>query len=267
MALACSGTNKVMKCPAPTAWPASHRRLDPSPDSRAGRGPIHWSHGHLRRIRTVGLCRVGHCGVIRSDGRPWVGGLPRSSHVGFGEVTANAAEALLAAFAATLIARKFLAPNFALIAAAILPLVPGLSLFTGLLQAVESGTEPGDLAASGVTLLQALGVAVGIAGGATLGTVLRSSRQGATPAHSESTQTAAPVDRRGVQAKQAIEPMTWVPSERQWLTLASEALTRPSGPSAVRTAQKLPPAERVHAVTSRAPPCSGQQPGTTARPP
>ena len=148
MALACSGTNKVMKCPAPTAWPASHRRLDPSPDSRAGRGPIHWSHGHLRRIRTVGLCRVGHCGVIRSDGRPWVGGLPRSSHVGFGEVTANAAEALLAAFAATLIARKFLAPNFALIAAAILPLVPGLSLFTGLLQAVESGTEPGDLAAA-----------------------------------------------------------------------------------------------------------------------
>jgi uncharacterized membrane protein YjjB (DUF3815 family) len=58
------------------------------------------------------------------------------------------------------------------IAAAILPLVPGLSLFTGLLQAVGSATEPGDLAASGVTLLQALGVAVGIAGGATLGTYL-----------------------------------------------------------------------------------------------
>jgi uncharacterized membrane protein YjjP (DUF1212 family) len=92
--------------------------------------------------------------------------------LGFGEVTANAAGALLAAFVATLIARRFRTPNFALIAAAILPLVPGLSLFTGLLQAVGSLTEPADLAASGVTLLQALGVAVGIAAGATLGTYL-----------------------------------------------------------------------------------------------
>jgi uncharacterized membrane protein YjjB (DUF3815 family) len=92
--------------------------------------------------------------------------------LGFGEVTANAAGALLAAFVATIIARRFRTPNFALIAAAILPLVPGLSLFTGLLQAVGTLAQPGDLAASGVTLLQALGVAVGIAAGATLGTYL-----------------------------------------------------------------------------------------------
>ena len=92
--------------------------------------------------------------------------------LGFGEVPANAAGALLAAFVATIIARRFRTPNLALIAAAILPLVPGLSLFTGLLQAVGTLTQPGDLAASGVTLLQALGVAVGIAAGATLGTYL-----------------------------------------------------------------------------------------------
>ncbi len=92
--------------------------------------------------------------------------------LGFGEVTANAAGALLAGFVATIIARRFRTPNFALIAAAILPLVPGLSLFTGLLQAVGTEGQPGDLAASGVTLLQALGVAVGIAAGATLGTYL-----------------------------------------------------------------------------------------------
>ena len=92
--------------------------------------------------------------------------------LGFGEVTANAAGALLAGFVATIIARRFRTPNFALIAAAVLPLVPGLSLFTGLLQAVGTEGQPGDLAASGVTLLQALGVAVGIAAGATLGTYL-----------------------------------------------------------------------------------------------
>jgi uncharacterized membrane protein YjjP (DUF1212 family) len=92
--------------------------------------------------------------------------------LGFREIPANAAGALLAAFVATIIARRFRSPGFALIAAAILPLVPGLSLFTGLLQAVGTLTQPGDLAASGVTLLQALGVAVGIAAGATLGTYL-----------------------------------------------------------------------------------------------
>ena len=92
--------------------------------------------------------------------------------LGFREVPANAAGALLAAFVATIIARRSGTPGFALIAAAILPLVPGLSLFTGLLQAVGTLTQPGDLAASGVTLLQALGVAVGIAAGATLGTYL-----------------------------------------------------------------------------------------------
>jgi uncharacterized membrane protein YjjP (DUF1212 family) len=92
--------------------------------------------------------------------------------LGFSEIPANAAGALLAAFVATIIARRFRTPGFALIAAAILPLVPGLSLFTGLLQAVGTLTQPGDLAASGATLLQALGVAVGIAAGATLGTYL-----------------------------------------------------------------------------------------------
>ena len=92
--------------------------------------------------------------------------------LGFAETPANAAGALLAAFVATIVARRSRTPGFGLIAAAILPLVPGLSLFTGLLQAVGTLGQPGDLAASGVTLLQALGVAVGIAAGATLGTYL-----------------------------------------------------------------------------------------------
>jgi uncharacterized membrane protein YjjP (DUF1212 family) len=117
----------------------------------------------------AGLITVVLSGLMGALG--WAGYLGMVT-LGFGEVTANAAGALLAAFVATIIARRFRTPNFALIAAAILPLVPGLSLFTGLLQAVGSSTQPGDLAASGVTLLQALGVAVGIAAGATLGTYL-----------------------------------------------------------------------------------------------
>jgi uncharacterized membrane protein YjjP (DUF1212 family) len=117
----------------------------------------------------AGLITVVLSGLMGALG--WAGYLEMVT-LGFGEVTANAAGALLAAFVATIIARRFRTPNFALIAAAILPLVPGLSLFTGLLQAVGSSTQPGDLAASGVILLQALGVAVGIAAGATLGTYL-----------------------------------------------------------------------------------------------
>jgi uncharacterized membrane protein YjjP (DUF1212 family) len=91
---------------------------------------------------------------------------------GFAEVPAKSAGALLAAFVATIVARRSRTPGFGLIAAAILPLVPGLSLFTGLLQAVGTLGQPGNLAASGVTLLQAVGVAVGIAAGATLGNYL-----------------------------------------------------------------------------------------------
>jgi uncharacterized membrane protein YjjP (DUF1212 family) len=116
-----------------------------------------------------GLVTVVLSGLMGALG--WAGylGMVR---LGFEEVPANAAGALLAAFVATIIGRRSRTPGFALIAAAILPLVPGLSLFTGLLQAVGSLTEPGDLAAAGVTLLQAVGVAVGIAAGATLGTYL-----------------------------------------------------------------------------------------------
>jgi uncharacterized membrane protein YjjB (DUF3815 family) len=117
----------------------------------------------------AGLVTVVLAGLMGALG--WAGYLGMVA-LGFAEVPANAAGALLAAFVATIVARRSHTPGFALIAAAILPLVPGLSLFTGLLQAVGTLGQPGDLAASGVTLLQALGVAVGIAAGATLGTYL-----------------------------------------------------------------------------------------------
>jgi uncharacterized membrane protein YjjP (DUF1212 family) len=117
----------------------------------------------------AGLVTVVLAGLMGALG--WAGYLGMVT-LGFAEVPAKAAGVLLAAFVATIIARRSRTPGFALIAAAILPLVPGLLLFTGLLQAVGTLGQPGDLAASGVTLLQALGVAVGIAAGATLGTYL-----------------------------------------------------------------------------------------------
>jgi uncharacterized membrane protein YjjB (DUF3815 family) len=63
-------------------------------------------------------------------------------------------------------------PGFGLVSAALLPSVPGLSLYNGLLQVVGTSPETANPSAGGTTLLVALGVALGIAAGATLGTYL-----------------------------------------------------------------------------------------------
>jgi uncharacterized membrane protein YjjP (DUF1212 family) len=92
--------------------------------------------------------------------------------VGAGSILAGAAGALLAALVTTLLVRRTSVPGFGLISAALLPLVPGLALYNGLLQVV--GTAPGtaDPATGGSTLFLAFGVALGIAAGASLGTFL-----------------------------------------------------------------------------------------------
>ncbi len=91
---------------------------------------------------------------------------------GAGEVPASGTGALLAALVATVIVRRTNVPGFGLIGAALLPLVPGLSLYKGLLQLVGTSPGGGQPAAGAATLLLALGVALGIAAGATLGTYL-----------------------------------------------------------------------------------------------
>ena len=101
----------------------------------------------------------------------WVG-YTATAAIGAGEVTANAIGALTAAFAATLVIRRSSIPGFALISAALLPLVPGLSLYNGLLQLVGTLPGRGDPAAGAATLFVAVSVALGIASGATLGTYL-----------------------------------------------------------------------------------------------
>ena len=99
-------------------------------------------------------------------------GYTATAAIGAGEVPANAIGALTAAFAATLVIRRSSIPSFALISAALLPLVPGLSLYNGLLQLVGTMPGRGDPAAGAATLFVAVSVALGIASGATLGTYL-----------------------------------------------------------------------------------------------
>jgi uncharacterized membrane protein YjjP (DUF1212 family) len=89
-----------------------------------------------------------------------------------GDILANATGALVAALVTTLLVRRTSVPGFALISAALLPLVPGLALYNGLLQLVGPSPDTADAAAGGSTLLLAFGVALGIGAGASLGTYL-----------------------------------------------------------------------------------------------
>ncbi len=100
----------------------------------------------------------------------WVGYLATVATVG--EVPANAVGALLVGFVSWLAVRRSSVPSFTLVQAGLLPLVPGLALYEGLLQLVGTQDTPGNTAAGEATLGLALGVALGIAGGATLGTYL-----------------------------------------------------------------------------------------------
>jgi uncharacterized membrane protein YjjB (DUF3815 family) len=85
---------------------------------------------------------------------------------------ADAVAALLGAAVTTLIVRRTHMPGFGLVTAALLALTPGLPLYQGLLELV--GTTPGsaNAPAGGSALLHALGVAVGIGAGASLGIFL-----------------------------------------------------------------------------------------------
>lgn len=93
-------------------------------------------------------------------------------NLGVAAVPADTGAAMLAALVITLVLRRTHAPGFGLITAAILPLVPGLAIYQGLLQLVGTHPAAADPAEGAATLLHALGVAVGIGAGASLGTYL-----------------------------------------------------------------------------------------------
>jgi uncharacterized membrane protein YjjB (DUF3815 family) len=62
-------------------------------------------------------------------------------YVGAGEVLANAVGAFVAALASTMLIRPTSIPGFGLVSAVLLPLVPGLALYNGLLQVSVSASR------------------------------------------------------------------------------------------------------------------------------
>ena len=98
----------------------------------------------------------------------WFGCSATKAAIG-GEVTADFAGALLAAFVATLLVRRTSIPGFAVVNGALLPLVPGMGVYNGLIQLVGTNLVlPAPERGAG-TLLVAAGVALAIAAGASLG--------------------------------------------------------------------------------------------------
>jgi uncharacterized membrane protein YjjP (DUF1212 family) len=92
--------------------------------------------------------------------------------LGAGDVLAYATGALLAALITTLLVRRTSVPGFGLVSAALLPLVPGLALYNGLLQLIGPSSDLADPSGGAASLLRALGIALGIGAGASLGTFL-----------------------------------------------------------------------------------------------
>jgi uncharacterized membrane protein YjjB (DUF3815 family) len=93
-------------------------------------------------------------------------------YVGADVAAASAAGAMVAALGAAIARRRTHVPAFGLISAAILPLVPGLSLYDGLLQVIGTPTRSAAPALGAATLFAALGTALSIAAGTSLGTLL-----------------------------------------------------------------------------------------------
>ncbi len=92
--------------------------------------------------------------------------------VGAAEAASNSVGAFAAALVSTLAVRRSSVPGFALATAAILPLLPGLDLYDGLLQVVVKDADGAALLQGIRRLLVAGSVALGIAAGATLGTFM-----------------------------------------------------------------------------------------------
>jgi uncharacterized membrane protein YjjP (DUF1212 family) len=94
-----------------------------------------------------------------------------AAHVGMGEAAASALAALTAGFGTRLVARRLRVPALALSMAAIAPLLPGLAVYRGLFEIVESTPGVG-LTTAATTLIGAAGIGMGLAAGVSLGTFL-----------------------------------------------------------------------------------------------
>lgn len=88
---------------------------------------------------------------------------------GFSAIAASGIAAAVVGGVSTLISRFWRTPSAGLIMAGIVPLVPGLMLYTGLRQVAEASVASGDILAGGLTLFNALLTAISVASGASFG--------------------------------------------------------------------------------------------------
>src|SRR5690606_2734310 len=84
-------------------------------------------------------------------------------------IVASGIAAMVIGLIGTIISRFWRTPSSALIMAGIVPLVPGLTLYNGLLQVVNGATDYSTFAEGTLTLFAALMIALSIASGASLG--------------------------------------------------------------------------------------------------
>lgn len=115
-----------------------------------------------------------------------IAGYTLASTVDLHPAAASALGALLASFIGVLFAHNLHVPSVAVTTAAIIPLVPGVAVFQGLLEIVHTGTIGGGELGAGQSLAAAAIIGIGLAAGASLGlylgTPVRATLSGVTKA-------------------------------------------------------------------------------------
>lgn len=101
-----------------------------------------------------------------------IAGYTLATSVNLHPAAASAVAALLASFIGVLIAHNLHVPSVAVTTAAIVPLVPGVIVFQGLLEMVHGGGTTGGVVGAGGSLIDAAVIGVGLASGASLGLYL-----------------------------------------------------------------------------------------------
>lgn len=101
-----------------------------------------------------------------------IAGYTVGAGVGLNAAAASALGALVASFVGMLIAHNLHVPSVAVTTAAIVPLVPGVTVFQGLLEMVHSGGSTTGVVGAGGSLIDAAIIGIGLASGASLGLYL-----------------------------------------------------------------------------------------------
>jgi len=120
-----------------------------------------FSIGNFANWRTVALTSAGAA-------LAWFGFHLAQAAIG-GTVSASFIGALGAAFVTTMLVRRTSLPGFAIVNGTLLPLVPGMRLYNGLIQTVGTNLVPASPNQGLGTLMVAAGIALAIAAGASLG--------------------------------------------------------------------------------------------------